>query len=139
MRKQNEINSTSIDVEKIVRHWIESSDNDFNVMLTLYRSKTYSWALFIGHIAVEKLLKAYYVKAQKTHAPFTHNLYRLAELSALELTDEYADWLYTITTFNISARYDDYKKEFYTLCTADYTKEWIDKIEQLHSWIKERL
>jgi HEPN domain-containing protein len=139
LRKQNEINSTSIDVEKIVRHWIESSDNDFNVMLTLYRSKTYSWALFIGHIAVEKLLKAYYVKAQKTHAPFTHNLYRLAELSALELTDEYADWLYTITTFNISARYDDYKKEFYTLCTADYTKEWIDKIEQLHSWIKERL
>jgi HEPN domain-containing protein len=108
-------------------------------MLTLYRSKTYSWALFIGHISLEKLLKAYYVKAKKTHAPFTHNLYRLAELSEMELTEEHAEWLYNITTFNISARYDDYKKEFYAICTADYTKEWIDKIKQLRLWIKKQL
>jgi HEPN domain-containing protein len=135
----NGVNNTSIDVEKIVKHWTESSDSDFNVMQALYRSKTYSWALFIGHIAIEKLLKAYYVKTKKTHAPFTHNLYRLSELSGLELSDEYTDWLYNITTFNISARYDDYKKEFHTLCTVDYTKEWIGKIKQLRLWIKEKL
>jgi HEPN domain-containing protein len=135
----NDINNSSINTEKIVKHWLESSDNDFNVMLALYQSKTYSWALFIGHISIEKLLKAYYVNTKKAHAPFTHNLYRLAELGELELTDEYADWLYNITTFNISARYDDYKKEFHTLCTADYTKEWIDKIKLLRLWIKERL
>lgn len=135
----NDINNTTIDVDKIVKHWIESSDNDFNVMLALYQSKTYSWALFIGHISLEKLLKAYHVKAKKTHAPFTHNLYRLAELSELELTEEYTEWLYNITTFNISARYDDYKKEFYAICTADYTKEWIDKIKQLRLWIKKQL
>ena len=129
----------AIDVDRIVKHWIETSDEDFKTMLTLYEAKSYSWALFIGHISTEKLLKALYVKRLKKHAPFTHNLYRLGELLELEMTDEYADWLDEITSFNLNARYDDYKKEFYKLCTADYAKEWIDRIKIIRTWIKEML
>ena len=71
--------SLQLDIDKIVTHWTETSDNDFNTMLILYNSQSYHWALFIGHISIEKLLKAYYVKKNRNHAPFTHNLYRLAE------------------------------------------------------------
>jgi len=31
---------------------------------------------------------------------------------------------------------DDYKKEFYKLCTPDFTKEWIDRIKTIRTWIK---
>jgi len=93
----------------------------------------------LGHIAIEKLLKAYYVKQKGNHAPFTHNLYRLAELGELEISEEYADWLFKITTFNLNARYDDYKKEFYTMCTVDFAEEWIEKIKLLQKWIKQML
>lgn len=51
-------NKSKIDVEKIVTHWIETSDNDFNTMLTLYEAKTFGWSLFLGHISIEKLIKA---------------------------------------------------------------------------------
>ena len=133
-------NSTSnIDVEKIVKHWVETSNDDFDTMLTLYQSKSYAWSLFLGHISAEKLLKALYVERFRKHPPFTHNLYRLGELIGLEMTDEYADWLDEITSFNLNARYDDYKKEFYKLCTADYTRSWIDKIKIIRTWIKEML
>ncbi|MDD4108753.1 MAG: HEPN domain-containing protein [Prolixibacteraceae bacterium] len=130
---------SNIDVDKIVNHWIETSNDDFNTMLTLYNSKSYGWSLFLGHISTEKLLKALYVKRFKEHAPFTHNLYRLGELIGLELSDEYSDWLDQITSFNLNARYDDYKKEFYKLCTPDYTQNWIEKIKIIRSWIKEML
>ena len=133
------MNNTPSDTNKIVNHWTETSDDDFNTMIILFRSKSYHWALFMGHIAIEKLLKAYYVKKNNHHAPFTHNLYRLAELCGLEISDEYTDWLFKITTFNINARYDDYKQEFYALCTVDFTKEWIDKIKTLQQWIKQML
>ena len=133
------MDSSQLDIDKIVQHWIETSDDDFNTMLILYRSKSYHWALFMGHIAIEKLLKACIVKQTGNHAPFTHNLYRLAELSGLEIIEEHADWLFKITTFNINARYDDYKKEFYALCTANFTKEWIEKIKNLQQWIKQML
>jgi HEPN domain-containing protein len=129
----------TINVDKIVKYWIDTSDNDFQTMLNLYYSKSYNWALFLGHISIEKLLKACYVKKHKEHAPFTHNLYRLAELNEFELTEEYADWLYKITTFNINAHYDDYKKEFYAMCTEAFTEEWIENIKQLQQWIKQKL
>ena len=132
-------NKSNIDIDKIVKHWIETSDDDFNTMLTLYNSKSYAWALFLGHISTEKLLKALYVKRFKEHAPFTHNLYRLGELIGLDLSDEYSDWLDEITSFNLNARYDDYKKEFYQLCTLDYTRTWIEKIKTIRTWIKEML
>jgi len=133
------MDSPKIDIEKIVKHWMESSDSDFDTMLILFRSKSYNWALFMGHIAIEKLLKAYYVKQTENHAPFTHNLYRLAELGGLEISEEHADWLFKITTFILNARYDDYKKEFYAMCTGDFTKEWIEKIKSLQQWIKQML
>lgn len=88
---------------------------------------------------IEKLLKAYYVSKNKTHAPFTHNLYRLAELNELELTDEQSDWLDKITSFNLNARYDDYKKEFYNLCTEEFTEIWIENIKTMRKWIKKML
>jgi HEPN domain-containing protein len=131
--------NVQIDVAKIVEHWTRTSDDDFKTMLILYNAKSYHWALFMGHIAIEKLLKACYVKKSGTHAPFTHNLYRLAELSNLELSEEQAEWLFRITTFNLNARYDDYKKEFYTLCTPEFTEKWINKIKILQQWIKQIL
>lgn len=73
------MNEKGFNKEKIILHWIESSDEDFNTMLTLYENNSLGWALFIGHISTEKLLKALYVKRNEKHAPFTHNLYRLAE------------------------------------------------------------
>lgn len=94
---------TDIDIERIKNHWVETSNDDFRTMNRLFKSRTYNWALFIGHISVEKLLKALYVKLHGRHAPTIHNLYRLAELCEMELTEEYSDWLDTITSFNINA------------------------------------
>ena len=128
--------SNDIDIENIKNHWIETSDDDFGTMNKLFKSQAYNWTLFVGHISVEKLLKALYVKLHGRHAPAIHNLYRLAELCEMELTDEYSDRLDTITSFNINARYDDYRKEFYNLCTREYTKLWIDRIKELRKWIK---
>ena len=53
---------TEIDVDKIVNHFKESSEEDFKTLLNLYESKSYNWSLFIEHISIEKLLKALYVK-----------------------------------------------------------------------------
>ena len=131
--------SKNIDIEKVANHWKVTSLEDYDTMIDLYNSKTYHWSLFMGHISTEKLLKAYYVKIKKKHAPPIHNLYRLAEISEIEITDEYADWLDTITLFNINARYDDFKREFFKQCTQEYTDLWIGRIKLLKEWISQKL
>lgn len=128
-----------INKENVIKHWISTSEEDLETKIQLYNNKNYSWSLFLGHISTEKILKAYYVKKHSSHAPFTHNLYRIAELSNLEISDEQADLLDKITTFNINARYDDYKREFYSLCTKEFTEEWIENIKKIQQWIKTML
>ena len=127
------------DVEKIYNHWITTSDKDFGTMLNLYNSKDYHWALFIGHIVIERLIKAAVVKRTKDNAPLTHDLRRISKLTQIEFKDEHMAWLDTITTFNINARYDSYKQAFYKKCTPNFTSEWISHIKELREWIKARL
>ena len=122
--------------DDLVCYWIESSDRDFLTMGHLFEKKDYHWALFMGHLLIEKLLKACYVKRVDNQPPFTHNLLRLGEKSDLELSEEQKDFLVTVTAFNIRARYDDYKLAFYKTCTESYTTTWIEKIEEFREWIK---
>lgn len=129
----------SINWNKIVSHWIETSEEDYQTMIKLYESKSFNWSLFLGHISIEKLLKAFFVKKFHKHAPFTHNLYRLSELCELEFSEDFADWLDKITSFNLNARYDDYKREFFLMCTEEYTSEWLGKIKIIRTWIKQML
>lgn len=93
----------------------------------------------MGHLVIEKLLKGKIVKDTKQHAPFTHDLRKLKRISDLKLDDEKIKWLDTITAFNLNARYDDYKQEFYHKCTKDFAIQWIENIKTLRLWIKERL
>jgi len=125
--------------EEIINFWIKSSDKDYKTMNNLYSTNDYHWALFIGHLVIEKLLKAYYVKSNNKQPIPIHNLLLLAEKSMLEVPGNYEDWLDTITTFNINARYDSYAEEFYKLCTKKFTTEWSNNITELRKWIKKQL
>ncbi len=129
----------NINVEKIVEFWVETSDDDFKTMANLFKTKDFHWALFIGHLVLEKLMKACVVKQTLKNATFTHDLTKLAKITGLNFSEDQLDSLDTITTFHLNARYDSFKKAFYQKCTYKYTKEWIDKIETLRSWIKEEL
>ncbi len=122
--------------EKIIKYWVDSSDEDFETMMVLYNTKRYSWALFIGHLMLEKILKAYFVKEKSDYPPYIHNLIRIAELSNIETNEDQKKQLITITAFNINSRYDDYKMSFAKLCTKEYTSIWINNITSLRLWIK---
>lgn len=122
-----------------LRYWIESSDHDFKAMVHLFEKGDYSWSLFIGHLVMEKLLKAYCVHQKEIPPPFIHDLVRLSEKAGLPLSEEQKDILDAISTFNLRVRYDDYKLSFHRKCTRNFTKKWIQQIKELREWLKEKL
>jgi HEPN domain-containing protein len=127
------------DKNELLCYWIESSDNDFRTMIHLLEKGDFTWALFIGHIVIEKLLKAWYVYNTSDTPPYIHDLVRLSEKGGLSLNENQKDILDTITAFNLRTRYDDYKMDFYKKCTKSFTEEWIDQIKEFRTWIKEKL
>ena len=125
----------------LMNYWIKSSDNDYDVMLDLKEKKRNTYCLFFGQLLIEKLLKAYYAKINKSapYAPKTHELAYLANKMNMKLTEKQIDMFETISDFNMEARYGDYKYTFESKCTDEYTNTWVENIKELRKWLKELL
>ncbi len=96
----------------LMNYWFDSANSDFDTMMVLFENRKNTWCLFIGHLVIEKMLKGIYAKnnPQNPIAPKTHNLILLSQKAKLYVSQEIREKIQIINTFNISARYDDYKK-----------------------------
>ena len=125
---------------ELVRYWFESSDNDYETMQVLYKNKKNTWCLFIGHLVIEKLLKVIYARnnTENPIAPKIHNLILLSQKAKLIVPANIREKIQIINTFNISARYDDYKRSFDNKCTDNYTEMQVRNIEEVREWLKKQ-
>ena len=129
----------SMNKDAALNYWMTSSENDFRAMNHLFEKKDYAWSLFLGHLVIEKLLKAVYVQQVNMTPPFIHDLVRLSEQAGLKLSEDQKDILDTISTFNLQTRYDDYKMSFHRKCTPAFTEKWTDEIKEFRKWILQKL
>lgn len=121
----------------MVSYWLDAAERDYQTMQHLYSSRDYHWALFMGHLVVEKLLKALVVARgmRGLSVPRSHDLLLLAERAGVEPDERQKDLLDLFTTFNIRARYPDYKESFYRKCTKEYAAERIKEMEEVRRWL----
>jgi HEPN domain-containing protein len=125
----------TIDVEKTVSYWLESVAYDLETGKTLLRSKRYPHALFFGHPAIEKLLKALVVRQTGDHAPFSHSLIVLAGKTALPIPEAIVDQMAEFMEFHTEARYPDAKMEFYQKCTKEFALEKFKELKKVYTWL----
>jgi HEPN domain-containing protein len=125
--------------QKIIEYWSTASKQDFETAEILFENKKYYNALFFCHLSVEKYLKAIIVK--KTHGapPLVHDLVRLAEKAGIILSAKQKNELAEISTFNIKARYDDYKLSFYKKANKRFTSKYVTKTRKILKWLGKQL
>jgi len=75
----------SMTQEDAVQHWFNGAQRNLGIAKDLVKLKHYDWALFLGQLALEKLLKG--LIAQKTGKlpPFIHDLPKLTETAGFLL------------------------------------------------------
>jgi len=108
----------------MIKNWLLKAEKDIETAGDLYKSKHYDWCLFIWHLAIEKALKAKILSLEKEYV-FTHKLISLTKLAEYPINKQTLEELREITSFNIEARYDDYKLSFYKKATREYTSKWV--------------
>ena len=127
-------------VDEHINYWLNSADHDLDTAESLFSTGKYDWCLFLGHLVLEKGLKAFYVKDNENRMPpKTHNLVKLAEKTTIPLDAEIKLFLDEVNDFNLEVRYPEYKQEFYKTCTKEFAEEYMNKIKEHYKWIKSLL
>lgn len=124
-----------MDTKVHIEYWLKSAAHDLEVADTLFQNEKYDWCLFIGHLVIEKVLKAFYVQDKKEIPPKIHNLVRLAENTGIPFTYEQLALLADINDFNIETRYPDLKFSFCQTCTKEFTERYFLKIKETYKWL----
>ncbi len=124
-----------MNTEEEIQYWVNIAEQDIPVAQSLFDNGHYVYCLYIGHLILEKILKAHYVKDNKKTPPKTHNLVYLAERTNVNITEEEKAYLFDVNTFNIETRYPDYKNEFYKKCTRGFTENNFSKIKDYYKWL----
>jgi len=114
---------------------------DLETAKAMLNSKRYLYVGFMCHQAMEKILKAYYVKKNADNPPYTHNLTLLAEKSELysELTENQKDFIDFLEPLNIEARYPTTKDKILQILTDEKCEEIIKLTEVQIIWITKKL
>ncbi|MDP4116541.1 MAG: HEPN domain-containing protein [Bacteroidota bacterium] len=129
-----------MDKQDYIDYWVKTSECDLSSMQTIFQAGKYDWSLFIGHLALEKILKALWIKDnERNFPPKSHNLLKLAEETSYKPDEGKKILLVRITSFQLESRYPDYKLDFYNKCTKEFTEENIINITELHKCIMEMI
>lgn len=123
-------------MNEAIKYWLKSSQDDLDTAQKLFNLKKYNYALFFLHLALEKIIKGVYLVKKNEAPPLIHDLVSLSEKAEILISSEEKEELAEISTFNIAARYDDYKLKFYKKATKEYSNLWIKKGKNLFEKIK---
>lgn len=124
-------------IEEHIQFWMDSAADDLDTAETLFSAEKFDWCLFLGHLVLEKALKAHYVQdSENQMPPRIHNLVKLAEKTSLPLNEEMKVFLDEVTDFNLEVRYPGYKKEFQRKCTREFCESKFYKIKEHFKWLR---
>ena len=93
------------EAKKTVQYWLEGADYDLSVATAMFEKGKYPYALFMGHLALEKLLKALVARTTGNHAPYTHSLPLLAAKAGIKIPQRTVKALARFMEFQFEARY----------------------------------
>jgi HEPN domain-containing protein len=127
---------SNVDKQDYIKYWVKTSEDDLSSMESTFNAGNYDWALYIGHLSLEKILKALWVKNNESDTPpKTHNLKKIADEAKYPVTEVESILLLEINDFNLEARYPDYKFDFHKKCTKEFAANYLIKIKDLHRCI----
>lgn len=48
----------AMEKQDYIKYWVKTSEEDLKSMESVFQAEKYDWSLFIGHLSLEKVLKA---------------------------------------------------------------------------------
>jgi HEPN domain-containing protein len=125
-----------IDIGKQIPYWVEGAEEDWEVAQDLPKRGRVSHGLFLGHLALEKILKAHVCQATQELAPRIHNLIRLAEMAGIHLSSDQMDILAEMNAFNVEGRYPESLQAPPSFLEGE---QYLTRAKEVYEWLKNHI
>ncbi len=125
-----------VDVDRHIAYWREGAQEDWAVAGDLLARGRIRHGLFFAHLALEKALKAHACRHTRDLAPRTHNLVRLVEVAAVQLSSEHLATLAEMNAFSQAGRYPETLSAAPTAAEAD---GYLTRATEVFEWLMSRL
>ncbi|MEJ5375860.1 MAG: HEPN domain-containing protein [bacterium] len=120
-----------MDEQQLNRHWLYSSDVDFQAMDTLFARGHHVWALVAARAAIEKLLRACCVMARVEDPLQEKDLLELARLAGVDLPDEQRSLLVDMESFRVMPKSPKEETLLYRKANRKFTEAYINRAVEL--------
>jgi HEPN domain-containing protein len=121
-------------------NWLDLSAYDLEAAEELLDSRRYVYAVFMCHLAAEKLLKAAVVEfAGQDPLPRIHALKRPAEIAGLALSDEPLEFLVELTDRQQRARYPEDIETLGRIYTSENTRARARQTREFRTWLEPQI
>ena len=91
--------------EKVIKNWINIAEYDLQTAKFMLESKRYLYVAFTCQQAIEKIMKAIYIKEKNETPPYTHNLIKLLNYLSLasSIKEEHIRFLEILNSYYIES------------------------------------
>jgi len=124
---------------KLPTEWLKQAEYDMGTAISMFKTKRFIYAVFMCHLAIEKVIKGIYSKVIKKDPPKTHDLVYLSELTSLDLAEDLTKFLDSLNDLSILTRYPDELEKIICQYSRERTKEIINQTKKLMQCLKEKL
>lgn len=122
-----------------VKNWLDSALYDLETAEQMYESGRYIYTIFVGHLALEKILKAKVQEVTGRLPPKTHNLRYLVKLSSLEVPENMFEFLSKLSDVSIPTRYPENFEELVEAYDKRVVRKYADKTKEVFEWMRKSL
>ena len=127
--------------DRIVENWLALAQYDLATAEAMLHAQRYLYVGFMCQQAIEKILKASYVKHHGSTPPYTHNLLRLiAELPWKGDVDApMMEVMEKLNSYYIESRYTEDIQELAAALTETKAGSILTSTRETFTWIKSKL
>jgi HEPN domain-containing protein len=131
------IRTDSSDMKQTTLNWLRGAEYDFQTAQSLFKARRYIYVIFMCHLSVEKLLKAIIAESTPSPPPRTHNLYRLLELSHIDVPETHKDIVAKLNSMSVATRYPEDIAALVTEMTRKICREYLTQTEEFLQWLRQ--
>lgn len=121
------------------QEWIKQAIYDIETAQVMLESRRYIYCIFMCHLAIEKALKAIYVKKFNKNSPKVHSLVYLAQNINLKLSQENKEFLERLDEISVPVRYPEELESLLKDYSEEKTKTIFVKTKETLEWLRKEL